>query len=313
MYMILLDAFLLVLGIMIVLFGADSFVSGASAMARRWRVSEVIIGLTVVAIGTSMPEFVVSLFSAIRGSADMSAGNVLGSNVFNTLLLIGATTMFAPMAVEHRLLVRDILFVIYSSVILLALGQDGELSRWDGLVLLMCFIMYIIYSYNTARSNKPEHIETQGVAAMGWGRISLFIALGILGLVLGGQMLVSSASSLARAFGMSERVIGLTILAAGTSLPELATSLVAARKNSVGLALGNAVGSNLFNIFMVLGTSACVCPLGITGISLVDWTALIGSAMILFVFAATGHRITRIEGTVMTLLYLVYMALLVIG
>lgn len=307
------DIVLLVVGIVMVLWGADGFVSGASGMARRWRVSEMLIGLTVVAMGTSMPEFVVSLISALKGSADMSAGNVVGSNVFNTLMLVGVSSMFLAMSVERRLLVRDILFVIYSSVILVALAQDGSVSRWDALVLLMCFSMYMIYSYNVARSGQSESSGDSPVTVMGWGRILLFIVLGIFGLVAGGQLLVSSASSLAREFGMSERVIGLTILAVGTSLPELATSIVAARRGSVGLALGNAIGSNLFNIFFVLGASAFVCPMRIKGLGTLDWVALVGSAVVLFVFGGTGRRITRMEGFVMILLYFLYMTALVAG
>lgn len=313
MLKIFIDVTLLVVGIVMVLWGADGFVSGASGMARRWRVSEMLIGLTVVAMGTSMPEFVVSLISALKGSADMSAGNVVGSNVFNTLMLVGVSSMFLAMSVERRLLVRDILFVIYSSVILVALAQDGSVSRWDALVLLMCFSMYMIYSYNVARSGQSESSGDSPVTVMGWGRILLFIVLGIFGLVAGGQLLVSSASSLAREFGMSERVIGLTILAVGTSLPELATSIVAARRGSVGLALGNAIGSNLFNIFFVLGASAFVCPMRIKGLGTLDWVALVGSAVVLFVFGGTGRRITRMEGFVMILLYFLYMTALVTG
>lgn len=310
---VIIDIVLLVVGIVMVLWGADGFVSGASGMARRWRVSEMLIGLTVVAMGTSMPEFVVSLISALKGSADMSAGNVVGSNVFNVLMIVGVSSMFLAMSVERRLLVRDILFVIYSSVILVALSQDGSLSRWDALVLLMCFSMYMIYSYNVARSGQSESAGDSPVTVMGWGRILLFIVLGIFGLVAGGQLLVSSASSLAREFGMSERVIGLTILAVGTSLPELATSIVAARRGSVGLALGNAIGSNLFNIFFVLGASAFVCPMRIQGLGTLDWVALVGSAVVLFVFGGTGRRITRMEGFVMMLLYFLYMTALVAG
>lgn len=307
------DIVLLVVGIVMVLWGADGFVSGASGMARRWRVSEMLIGLTVVAMGTSMPEFVVSLISALKGSADMSAGNVVGSNVFNVLMIVGVSSMFLAMSVERRLLVRDILFVIYSSVILVALSQDGSLSRWDALVLLMCFSMYMIYSYNVARSGQTESAGDSPVTVMGWGRILLFIALGIFGLVAGGQLLVSTASSIAREFGMSERAIGLTILAVGTSLPELATSIVAARRGSVGLALGNAIGSNLFNIFFVLGASAFVCPMRIKGLGTLDWVALVGSAVVLFVFGGTGRKITRMEGFVMMLLYFLYMTALVAG
>lgn len=306
-----LDILLLLLGISLVLWGADRFTDGASALARRWKMSEMVIGLTVVAMGTSMPEFVVSFFSALDGSADMSVGNVVGSNIFNTLVIVGFSAVFVAMSLTRKLLVRDILFVIYSSLILVALTQDGDLDRWEALVLLLCFSMYMIYSYNVARSDVEE--KEEGVVEVGWTKILLFLILGIACLVGGGQMLVSSASSLALSWGMSERVVGLTILAAGTSLPELATSIVAARKGSRGLALGNAIGSNLFNIFFVLGTSAFICPMTISGIGTLDWIALVGSSIVLFVFGGTGHKITRTEGCVMLLLYALYMTALVMG
>ena len=231
-----LDTVLLLVGIAVVVWGADKFTDGASSMARRWNVSEMVIGLTVVAMGTSMPEFVVSFFSALDGSADMSVGNVVGSNIFNVLLIVGFSAMMMSMSLTKKLLTRDILFVIYSSLILVALSQDGTLSRWDALVLLMCFSMYMIYSYNVARSGEEQ--EDGGGIIYGWGKTLLYMLIGLVCLVGGGQLLVSSASSLATSCGMSERVVGLTILAAGTSLPELATSIVAARKGSKGLALG---------------------------------------------------------------------------
>lgn len=311
MLAMLLDAVLLLAGIAIVLWGADKFTDGASSVARRWHVSEMIIGLTVVAMGTSMPEFVVSLFSALGGSADMSVGNVVGSNIFNVLVIVGVSSIFIPMSLTRKLLVRDILFVIYSSLILVALSQDGDINRWEALVLLMCFSMYMMYSYNAAKDSSESDGDGGNVYA--WGKTALLLVVGIACLVGGGQLLVSSASSLAISLGMSERVVGLTILAAGTSLPELATSIVAARKGSKGLALGNAIGSCLFNIFFVLGSSAFVCPLIISGIGVLDWVCFVGSAVVLFVFGGTGHKITKTEGVVMLMLYVLYMAALVAG
>lgn len=311
MLSIILNVVLLIIGIVLVLWGADKFTDGASGLARRWHMSEMVIGLTVVAMGTSMPEFVVSFFSALDGSADMSVGNVVGSNIFNTLVIVGSSALFISMSLTKKLLVRDILFVIYSSLILVALTQDGNLNRWEALVLLLCFSMYMIYSYNVAKSDvESDENTTDGY---GFGKIALFILLGIVCLVGGGQLLVSNASELAISWGMSERVVGLTILAAGTSLPELATSIVAARKGSRGLALGNAIGSNLFNIFWVLGASAIVCPMKISGIGTLDWVVLVGSAIVLFVFGGTGHKITRTEGAIMLLLYILYMTALVMG
>lgn len=311
MLSIVIDVCLLLLGIAIVLWGADKFTDGASSMARRWNVSEMVIGLTVVALGTSMPEFVVSFFSALDGSADMSVGNVVGSNVFNSLFILGASALFISLTLTKKLLTRDILFVIFSSLILVALSTDGEVSRGEGLVLLMCFCMYMFYSFYSSRQ---DGVASDAEAAVySWGKTILFLVLGISCLVGGGNLLVSSATSLAMSCGMSERVVGLTILAGGTSLPELATSVVAARKGSRGMALGNVVGSNLFNIFFILGTSALICPLRISGIGMLDWVALVGSAVIMFVFGGTGRKITRTEGVVMLGLYLLYMVALVMG
>jgi cation:H+ antiporter len=280
-------------------------------MARRWNVSEMVIGLTVVAMGTSMPEFVVSFFSALEGSADMSIGNVVGSNVFNTLLIVGFSAIMISMSLTKKLLTRDILFVIYASLILVALSHDGVLNRWEAFVLLMCFGMYMLYSYYVSKQESQE--ESVVGEVYGWIRTLVYIVLGIGCLVGGGNLLVSSASSLAMSLGMSERVVGLTILAAGTSLPELATSIVAARKGSKGLALGNAIGSNLFNIFFILGVSAFICPMNIKGIGTLDWIALVGSGIVLFVFGGTGHKITKMEGVVMIALYILYMVALVMG
>lgn len=311
MITMLLDVCLLLVGIAIVLWGADKFTDGASSMARRWNVSEMVIGLTVVSMGTSMPEFVVSFFSALDGSADMSVGNVVGSNVFNSLLIVGMSSLFITLTLTKKLLTRDVLFVIFSSLILVALGADGEVSRAEGLVLLMCFCMYMFYSYFSSKQEKGE--DAAQTKVYGWWKTILFLVLGIGCLVGGGQLLVSSATSLAMSCGMSERVVGLTILAAGTSLPELATSVVAARKGSRDMALGNVVGSNLFNIFFILGVSAFICPMNIKGIGTLDWIALVGSGIVLFIFGGTGHKITKMEGAVMIALYILYMVALIMG
>lgn len=310
MITMLLDVCLLLVGIAIVLWGADKFTDGASSMARRWNVSEMLIGLTVVSMGTSLPEFVVSLFSALEGSADMSVGNVVGSNLFNSLVIVGISALFISLTLTKKLISRDILFVIFSSVILIALGHDGEVNRWEGLVLFICFCMYMYYSYLSARQEKEEPSDAE---IYGWMKTIFYIILGIGCLVGGGNILVSSATSLALSCGMSERVVGLTILAAGTSLPELATSVVAARKGSRGMAIGNVVGSNLFNIFFILGVSSLICPLAIKGIGTLDWVALLGSSMLLFAFGRTDHKITRTEGIVMLSLYILYMVALVMG
>ncbi len=307
---ILFDVLYLILGITIVVWGADKFTDGASSMARRWNVSEMVIGLTVVAMGTSMPEFVVSFFSALNGKGDMSVGNVVGSNIFNTMMIVGVSAAMIPLTLTKKILTRDIFLVLFSSVILVALSYDGSISRSDALVMLGCFGMYMVYSYYVAKHN-PEQQATGLVH--GWGKTLLFLFLGLGCLVAGGQLMVNGATSLAVTCGMSERVIGLTILAVGTSLPELATSIVAARKGSTGLALGNAVGSNIFNIFFILGTSATLCPLTIGGISRLDWVILVGSAIVLLIFGGTKLQISRTEGFVMMALYIMYIGAVSMG
>lgn len=302
---IIFNILVLCLGIGIVVWGADKFTDGASSVARRLNMSEMVIGLTVVAMGTSMPEFVVSFFSALDGKADMSIGNVIGSNIANILLIIGISSILIPMSLTHKLLTRDILFVLLSSLILVVLSYDGNLSRSDGLVLLLCFCMYMVYSYYVAKGNSDA--QTNQGKTYNWSMTVLYSFLGLACLVGGGQMLISSASALAISCGMSEKVVGLTILAVGTSLPELATSIVAARKGSKGLAFGNAIGSNLFNVFFVLGASATIYPLSIQGISLLDWVAFVGSGIILLVFGGTEYKISKTEGIAMISIYLLYL------
>lgn len=311
MWTMTLDILLLCLGIIIVVWGADKFTDGASSVARRWNVSEMVIGLTIVAMGTSMPEFVVSFFSALEGKADMSIGNVVGSNIANVLLIVGMSALIIPMAISRKILTRDVFFVILSSLVLVALSCDGNVSRSDGFVLLLCFGMYMIYSFYVARHNTDK--EATDVTILSWAKTLIFLILGLVCLVGGGHMLISGASALAITCGMSERVVGLTILAVGTSLPELATSIVAARKGSKGLALGNAIGSNLFNVFFVLGTSAAIYPLSIEGITLLDWLMFVGSAILLLIFGKTGYRITKAEGTMMLAIYTLYLAALAMG
>ncbi len=311
MWTVLLYILLLCFGICIVVFGADKFTEGAASVARRWNVSEMVIGLTVVAMGTSMPEFVVSFFSALEGKGDMSIGNIVGSNIANVLLIVGMAAVMVPLSLTKKILTRDVLLVLLSAVILFALAYDGSVCRTDGIVLLMCFGMYMVYSFYVAKHNPAP--ETEGGKTYGWFVTICLLLVGLACLVGGGQMLVNYATKLAVLCGMSERVVGLTILAVGTSLPELATSVVAARKGSNGLALGNAIGSNLFNIFFILGTSATICALEIRGIGMLDWVVLMGSAVVLLVFGRTKYTITKTEGVVMMLLYVAYLVALVMG
>lgn len=312
----LLNILLLIISIAVVLWGADRFTDAASGMARRFGVTEMVIGLSVVALGTSLPEFVVSLFSAIRGSADMSVGNIVGSNIFNTLVILGASAMMMPMVVTKRTLHFDMMCSLLAGILLLVVCHDMILDSWEAFGLLMVFVMYMGYTYFAALKGKQSETGVEhaiNVEQLSWYRIIVYFLLGMACLVGGGQVLVNSASAIATSFGMSERMVGLTILAAGTSFPELATSVIAARKGSEGLAIGNAVGSNIFNIMFVLGVVPIVSPLHIDGISTVDWTALIGSGVLLILLSRIRMRLSKPEGVLLVMAYVVYLSWIIVS
>ena len=303
---------LLLVGTALVLWGADKFTDGACGVARRWNVSELMIGLTIVAMGTSLPELIVSLFSSIRGSGDMSVGNIVGSNIFNTLVIIGASAMAMKIAVTRVTLYRDVSLSFGVAVVLFLMGRDGELSRVEGVLLLGVFAIFLYNLFVAERKNKKNQTEApeQPKDIEPVWKLLLLLVIGVASLVGGGQLLVNNAAELARSWGVSESVIGLTILAGGTSLPELATSVVAARKGSNDLALGNALGSNIFNITLVLGLCNVISPMHIPLISTTDWAFLIGSNVVLSVCAFTRMRLCRIEGFVLLLCYAAYLTLL---
>lgn len=312
--MIFINIVLLVLGIAVVLWGADTFVDGAKSVARRWNMSELVIGLTVVAMGTSLPEFCVSCISALQGSSDMSVGNVIGSNVFNTLVVIGAPAMFLPIKVSKRILWLDMLITIGIAFILVfMLLENNGLRRLDGAILLLLFSAYISWTiYDATHSSQVGSgfgvSSAEGI--LPWGRTLFCLLIGVACLVGGGELMVKNACALAREFGMSERVIGITILATGTSLPELATSLMAARKGSTGLAIGNALGSNVFNVLMVLGASSAISPIFVKGVNYTDFFAFVGSGVVLWLLSAARRKIGKPEGAILLILYLLYMVML---
>lgn len=308
----LMNIVLLLVGTALVLWGADKFTDGACGVARRWNVSELMIGLTIVAMGTSLPELIVSLFSSIRGSGDMSVGNIVGSNIFNTLVIIGASAMAMKIAVSRVTLYRDVSLSFGVAVVLFLMGRDGELSRVEGVLLLGVFAIFLYNLFVAERKNKKNQTEApeQPKDIEPVWKLLLLLVIGVVSLVGGGQLLVNNAAELARSWGVSESVIGLTILAGGTSLPELATSVVAARKGSNDLALGNALGSNIFNITMVLGLCNVISPMHIPLISTTDWAFLIGSNVVLAVCAFTRMRLCRLEGLVLLLCYAAYLTLL---
>lgn len=308
----LMNIVLLLVGTALVLWGADKFTDGACGVARRWNVSELMIGLTIVAMGTSLPELIVSLLSSIRGSGDMSVGNIVGSNIFNTLVIIGASAMAMKIAVSRVTLYRDISSSFSAAALLFLMGRDGELTRLEGALLLGIFAIFLYNLFAAERKNKKNQTEApeQPKDIEPVWKLLLFLVIGVASLVGGGQLLVNNAAELARSWGVSESVIGLTILAGGTSLPELATSVVAARKGSNDLALGNALGSNIFNITLVLGLCNVISPMHIPLISTTDWAFLIGSNVVLAVCAFTRMRLCRLEGFVLLLCYAAYLTLL---
>ena len=298
----------------VVLWGADRFTDGACALARRLKVSELVIGLTVVALGTSLPEFIVSFMNVLRGSGNMSVGNIVGSNVFNTLVVIGSSAIMLGMKVESSLLRRDLPLMFVASVLLVIFaGVNGVLSVWEGLMFLAFFSMYTYIAYRVGLRDRKAAQEVAHSEQMPYYKIVLFILIGMAALVLGGRFLVDNAAAVARRFDISESVIGITILAAGTSLPELMTSIVAARKGSEGLALGNAIGSNIFNIAFVLGICSTVSPIIVSELTLTDWVMLLGSCLLVWLLAWTSRKLSRWEGVVLVACYLVYLALLIIG
>ncbi len=308
----LIEIILIVVGIAVVLWGADRFTDGASGLARRLKVSELVIGLTVVALGTSLPEFIVSFMSVLRGSGDMSVGNIVGSNIFNGLVVVGCSAILINLKVDKALLRRDIPLTLVASVLLLAfVASDNSLSRVEAVVLLAFFGIYSWVTYRVAMQDRRAAGEVKEETTP-MLKLLLLIAVGIAALVVGGRVLVDNAAAVAREFHVSESVIGLTILAAGTSLPELVTSMVAARKGSEGLALGNALGSNIFNIAFVLGICGSVSPLTVTDITLVDWGMLVGSTLLLWLLAWTGKKLNRGEGTVLVCAYIAYLVWLLV-
>ena len=304
-----------------ILLGANGLTDGSSSVAKRFGISDLVIGLTIVAFGTSAPELMVSLVSSIKGSAQLAIGNVVGSNIFNILMIVGLTAVVMPIKVQKNTITNEIPLVLLSSLALVACASDivldggvgNVIGRGDGILLLLFFAIFMRYTFSIAKSSGEESGEQ--IKLMPIWKSLLFIVLGLAGLIVGGQLFVDGASGIARSLGVSESVIGLTLVAGGTSLPELATSVVAAVKKKPGIAIGNVIGSNLFNIFLVLGASATVSPLPLGNIGVSDMLMLVVSSVL---FWAAGwffkdKTITRIEGAIMVALYVGYIWWLISG
>ena len=313
----------IVIGAALVIWGADRLTEGASSLARGMRVPEIIIGLTIVAAGTSAPELFVSLVSALKGTADMSVGNVIGSNIFNTTLIVGCSALVAPMVVSKSTVKKDIPFAVVASLMLFVLCFDdmdsphlwgNEITRSDGVILLLGFVAFMIYTFSVAKKEglmpTEEELEDNAELPKDYSRLGrnlFWIVFGLACLIFGSNLFVDAATYVAHRFGVRQSVIGLTIVAGGTSLPELATSVVAAFKGRSALAIGNVIGSNVFNILLILGVTAFVHPLRIMGITIVDLMVLLVSIGFLWLFAFTKYYVSRREGAVLVGSFVVYM------
>lgn len=309
----LLEITLIIAGIALVLMGANWFTDGASGLARRLKVSELVIGLTVVALGTSLPEFMVSFLSVLQGSSDMSVGNIIGSNVFNILVITGGSALMKPLVVERSMLVRDFPICAAASALLCGFAfTNGLIARWEGLLLVVFFSVYLYMAYRIAMKDRKEAQDVVLEEKTPMLKLLLLIVLGMAALVIGGHVLVNNAAAVAREWGVAESVIGMTILAAGTSLPEFATSVVAAHKGSLGLAFGNVIGSNVFNIAFVIGCCSSIVPMKVTEIVPFDWIMLVGSCLLVWLVCWTSRKLSRWEGALLVLCYLSYLIWLII-
>ena len=300
-----LNILLLLTGLALIIFGADFLVDGSSAIARKAGISEFVIGLTIVGFGTSCPELVVSLTGALQGNADISVGNVVGSNIFNTLLILGVTAVIAPVAVTRSNSRRDIPITLLVTFLFVTFALTGlKITFFEGVAFLLVFVAYMVYCFKSDQG-VSEAVEEK-VKSL-WLAILLVFG-GLAGLIFGGQLFVNNATAIARAVGVSDKFIAITLLAGGTSFPELATCIVAAAKKKDQLALGNILGSNVFNILLILGTSSLFLPISTFALNWVDLGVLLGSAVMVWMWAYTGHRdrIDRWEAVLMLLTFFGY-------
>lgn len=351
---------LLVLGVIIVLKGADWLTDGAVNIATRFGVSQMVIGLTIVAMGTSMPEFCVSMVSALKGTPDLAVGNVVGSNTLNTLLIVGCSALVAPIMVKRSSVKRDIPFAVVASLLMLLFCLDGAIGRVDAAVLFagFCLFMFVTLKYAKTTEEHAETVATSGAAMATAAAAStsvseaptsqpsaseasvsqtsapeastsqpsvseasvasmlkavVMLVVGLLCLIAGSNMFVDNASFVASSLGVSDAVIGLTIVAGGTSLPELATSMVSAKKGNSDIAIGNVIGSNVFNILMIIGITGLVKPMHIAGITTLDLIMMLASMLLMWFFCRTTYKVKRWEGAVLTIVYLAYLTWLIMN
>lgn len=305
-----LQLLLLAVGFVMLVKGADWFVDGAAGIARKFRIPQLVIGLTIVAMGTSAPEAAVSISAALKGSADITIGNIVGSNILNILIILGLASLIVPIAVAKATIKLDMPFMLLISAVLLVLGWDGTVTLGDGLILAALFIAYIGYLLYDAKKH-PEISEGEFLRDLSLPKSLMWTALGLALIILGSNVAVDAATEIARILGLSERFIGLTIVALGTSLPELFTSVMAARKGNADIAIGNIVGSNIFNILFVVGLSALIIPVPFAEAFRIDTLVAIGAGLLLWLFSLRG-KLVRWHGAVMLLAYGGYFAYLLL-
>lgn len=309
----LLNALWIVVGVVLVLWGADRLTEGAVSVAERLRVPQIVIGLTIVALGTSMPELCVSVVSALKGTPDLAVGNVVGSNIFNALLIVGVAALVAPMTILRSTVFKDVPCALVASVVLLMMCQnDWVITRLDGAILFVFFLVFMRLTIKGATSAQPapqaaEEKEASAKQPMKGWLAGLWMVVGLAALIGGSNLFVGGATEVARALNVSDAVIGLTIVAGGTSLPELATSVVAAKKGNSGIAIGNVLGSNVLNILFILGLTGMISPMHIEGITNVDLYMMLVSTIMIWFFSFTKYTIERWEGAVLVLTFGGYM------
>ena len=305
------DIVLIVVGIVLVLWGADRLTDGAVAVAQRLRIPEMVIGLTIVGLGTSMPELCISLVSALKGTSDLAVGNVVGSNIFNTLLIVGVAAMVAPITILRSTVWKDMPWSMLAGVLLAVLCFDGCVSRLDALILFAIFLIFMGYTLYQAKKGKAEMSAEEARSARTPLAAAGLIILGLACLVVGSNVFVDAATRVARALNVSDAVIGLTIVAGGTSLPELATSVVAARKGQSAIAIGNVIGSNVYNVLLILGLTGIICPMETKDIHMEDYGLMTLSMVLLWLFSFTRYKVERWEGLVLTVIFIIYIVWLV--
>lgn len=307
----LLNIVLIIVGIAFVLWGADRLTDGAVAVAQRMGVPQIVIGLTIVAFGTSMPEFCSSLVSALNHQPGMAVGNVVGSNIFNSLLIVGVAALVAPISILPSTVKKDIPFALVSSVLLVLLcGFDGKIQWYDAVIMLVFFAVFMVITLHEAKSGEIKEETTAEKKPMSKLMSIVWIVVGLACLIGGSTVFVNAASKFAAELGVDPAVIGLTIVAMGTSLPELATSVVSATKGNSGIAIGNVLGSNVFNILFILGVTGVISPLDIKGITTLDLSVMVIAMILLWLFSFTKLKISSWEGAVLTLVFIGYMVML---